>query len=1171
MTILATDIKLMASERLTDFYDGGGEMTGREIVAGQVNNLFPDISKDDRVGGRVSLMKSYAFVDTLNTDMYHGCQVAVTNPPADDNVHVTMFTTNDFYDTRTEAKDRVESYVSCAHELALRPLNDQLEGQRAINCFCGLDVVLPKIGDTIVLKNESNGDEQYVRITDLSTERQTFVKENYGKFTVNVVTVELSAALQHLFPGIEATPYTTSAATRIHATVVADAASYYGVSKMAQPANQGDLSLWVDSIYNQLVPSSQIPIPLVDELMGGNNISLIAKGAADSLTFSGSRNDTANIIHLPDGIVAGSLNLTVDGYAFTDQRGALKALSDDGGYSGTVDNASGQITINRSSSWSATVTITATPAVAVAEAFVTREIPIELANRAFNYTPNLSGPLPAPGSITIAYMAQGQWYELYDNGNGVFVGNESNIGTGTIDYASGSIVLTVGALPDVGTSIIFSWGHGIEISDRSGNLPDAPAEIYHELPHAGIQPGSIVITWDGGTATDAADGTFTGDAVGTISYSYGDFRFTPTSIPSSGTGYSVAYQQEVPTDEPITDISEAAGTVTATIPNAPLRPYSVAIDWAVGQIRYVHQNGYAPTTTIDRQARDNGTGAIINDAGDVLGSIDYATGQVVFTATDTYNYTAYSYVNINGSIGTQRATVEATSEPPTQITASYARDIAASWVPEASTIAAPTITRDLCPNTIEPIVAGSVVFEMDGHDYYDDAAGNLYRDRSTTTGVGTLCGTVNYATGLAELTVYPAIIDPTITLTSLLTKDGGFAPCEYVFRCPGAPVRDGSLSVRATTPDGTLLTAIAGNDGTVVDTLIDGTIDTTNAVVRLKFGELVTAAGNEAESWYSAAAVIDGNIWKPQGVLPETALYNCVIYSFLPLDADLLGIEPIRLPLDGRVPIFKKGGVIVIHHTSDELLPNNLTAGQQITLERDRLALFKIVDQDGLLVPETYYTIDLDMGVLTMSTPLDLSGYVQPLVAATRIEDMMMMSEVQINGLIRVIGPLTHDFPANETQVSSVIRFSDLAARIVRSFTQKTWDNNWNDTRSGDDSLAKFDDLHYPLLLTNRGSIAQRWCIKFTSATEFDVLSEKMGVVASGNTSSDVAPINPATGEPYFRIDNRGWGTGWATGNCLRFDTSSANAPLWFARTTMQGAVVEPTDEFILQIRGDAN
>ncbi len=1184
MSIAQTDIKLMASERLTDYDDGGGEMTGSEITDGELNNLFPDISRLDRVYGRVSLRKAFAAVMTENTDMYYGSHAIITDPPDDENVHVTLFTTEDNYDERLDAKDRIESYVTMGSQLLLRPLNNQLEGQRAITCFQNVGGSLPEIGDTIVLYNSSTSVQQFVKISDIESVATSYVDATYGKFTVDVVTISLTSALQYTFPGINATPYTSSATTRIHATVVADASSYYGVSKLAEAATAGNRYFTVDSTYNQLVPTSDIETALVDQLMGGDNVSMIAKGDAGSLTFSGSRSEAAALIHLPSGVLPGSLNLTLAGYMFIDKRGTLVAEDSDGGYGGSIDYTSGQITLTGPSSWSAAVSLTATPAVALSEAFVTREIEIELANRAYNYTPNLADPLPSPGSVKIAYMAQGKWYELYDNGNGVITGKESGIGTGTIDYGSGSMILTLGALPDVGSVIIISWGHGIAVTDRKAELASEPMEIRHSLPHQGIEPGSITLTWDDNgttkTATDNSDGTFTGDATGSISYAAGEILFTPTSIPVSGTEYSIAYRQENPDSAVITSLSTTGDYTTLTIPNAPIRPGSVSLSWSVEQISGVSSNGDVSSKTVSKKAHDNGSGAIVR-GGAVIGSINYATGECTFITVADYDYTVYS-TSSSGSSGSgsgmsmsfnyNTSVVEATQSAPGQVIVTYAQDVVTSYNDQTDSIAAPELVIDLCPASVDTVVAGSVAFTFGGSDYYDDGSGNLYRDKDSETGVGTLAGTVNYSSGTATLTSYPATASVNVTLSSLLTKDSSFTTSGYVFRTPGAPLRDGSLSLRTVLPDGTALSAVAATSGELSDTLVDGTVDAVSGVVRVRFGELVVAAGNESEDWYNADAVDDdGNIWKPSGVVPESSFYNCVIYSSLPLDADLVGIEPIRLPSDGRVPIFKSGMVAVVHHTDDELMPDSLTAGQVVTLARGDLALVMVTDQDGVTVDETLYTVDLDAGTITMADPLDLSAYTQPLVAAHRIEDMVLISEAQINGYIATVGPLTHSYPATETQVSSALIFGDLAGRIIRSFTQKTWDSVWRDAISGDDTTAKYDDKNYPFVLTNQGCIAQRWSIKFTSATEFDVVGENLGVIASGTTGSSCAPINPATSVPYFSIDYQGWGSGWATGNCLRFDTSAANAPLWIARTTMQGAVQEPTDEFVLQIRGDAN
>jgi len=107
MPISVEDVKLMASQRLTDTDDGGGRMTGNEIVDGNVNNLFPDISRLDRVYGRVSLRKAFVAVQTADNDTYNGAHVILSVPAQDPNVSVCLFSTNDPHDERTAARDRI--------------------------------------------------------------------------------------------------------------------------------------------------------------------------------------------------------------------------------------------------------------------------------------------------------------------------------------------------------------------------------------------------------------------------------------------------------------------------------------------------------------------------------------------------------------------------------------------------------------------------------------------------------------------------------------------------------------------------------------------------------------------------------------------------------------------------------------------------------------------------------------------------------------------------------------------------------------------------------------------------------------------------------------------------------------------------------------------------------
>ncbi|MCY1455234.1 hypothetical protein D9M71_723520 [compost metagenome] len=107
--------------------------------------------------------------------------------------------------------------------------------------------------------------------------------------------------------------------------------------------------------------------------------------------------------------------------------------------------------------------------------------------------------------------------------------------------------------------------------------------------------------------------------------------------------------------------------------------------------------------------------------------------------------------------------------------------------------------------------------------------------------------------------------------------------------------------------------------------------------------------------------------------------------------------------------------------------------------------------------------------------------------------------------------------------------------------------------------------------MTNKGAISGRWAIVFTSATAFQVVEQQLGIIAIGGTGEDCSPINPATAVPYFTLRAAGWGSGWAAGNVVRFNTDSCLGPLWVVRTVLSGQGMVDDDSFRIQIRGDAD
>ncbi|MEK8080700.1 hypothetical protein [Pseudomonas sp. XK-1] len=486
----------------------------------------------------------------------------------------------------------------------------------------------------------------------------------------------------------------------------------------------------------------------------------------------------------------------------------------------------------------------------------------------------------------------------------------------------------------------------------------------------------------------------------------------------------------------------------------------------------------------------------------------------------------------------------------------------ASYGPQTATQATPPVTLDLLPATSEPILPGSLIVAWGGETYVD-RDGILYKNISSQTNAGVAAGTVDYAAGEATLASYPAAAAPGVTLNACLTTNAGFAITGATFRTLGAPLRSGSLQVTVVRVDNAqVVTAIADANGNFAGPVVYGRVDIATGIVRLRF------TSNPAD--------ISGVSEIP--VIPLLLRYNAVLFTSLPLDASLLGLDPVRLPADGRVPIYRDGDVLVIHHTAETVVASP-TPGATETLARELQAAIEVVDSNGVALAATQYTVDRALGTVTWANPLllqDAEGtpLSLPLVIRDRVEHMTSCTEVQISGALSFSSPMPWDLPAGAAKVSSAVVWGDLQARLFKWFTQKTWNTgapNWTDLPIGDSTTSNYNSLNYPQVVTNKGSIAGKWAIVFTSATAFQVVEEKLGVLTTGTTSSDLAPINPATGVPYFTILAAGWGSGWAAGNAVRFNTDACLGPLWICRTVLSGQGTVEDDQFKLQIRGDAD
>jgi len=467
---------------------------------------------------------------------------------------------------------------------------------------------------------------------------------------------------------------------------------------------------------------------------------------------------------------------------------------------------------------------------------------------------------------------------------------------------------------------------------------------------------------------------------------------------------------------------------------------------------------------------------------------------------------------------------------------------------------------------------GSGMFTYNGKTLIDNKMGKLIEAGTTTE-----YADINYESKVVTMTNVNCFSDTSplpLTMSTGCLSFSNNLSSHLMFRTPSIPLVPASLTMRITSVDGETLTATSDSSGNIIGSKIVGNINFENGTGVILTGELVNDPENYTEyAWYDEDNItIEGKLWKPILVMPDTALISCVVTSYLPLDESLLGLNTVRLPIDGKVPIFSDGRILLIHNTKQYDI-DSLVANETHNIGRTNVSVIEIYDSNSLYVPETgNYTYSLVTGIVTISSTVSSVGFTAPFTIMSRVEDMVLASDVQVTGHIAIVSPITHDYTANDTLVSSVLPIGDLQSRVYNVFYQQAWTGVWSDTISGNSILAKYNAVDYPIEVFNLPSLQERWAIIFSSSSTFYIVGEHIGVIKNGgsdfSTASDFE--YPANGTPWFRLKKEGWGYGWATGNVMRLNTAAANYPLWAARVRLQGPATEDTDNFILAIRGDS-
>jgi hypothetical protein len=346
-----------------------------------------------------------------------------------------------------------------------------------------------------------------------------------------------------------------------------------------------------------------------------------------------------------------------------------------------------------------------------------------------------------------------------------------------------------------------------------------------------------------------------------------------------------------------------------------------------------------------------------------------------------------------------------------------------------------------------------------------------------------------------------------------------------------------TLYITAQLAAGGAVSASADANGTISGVGVSGTV--ANGVVSLNFTNAITRSS-----------------------------LSYTVTELLPLTppASLYGINQLRLTNNGRVPIFRPFGVVNIAHNQytqiSDLNPGN-------TFNQRPNAFIDIVDSTGasLWHPlDAHYSYNKTTGVVTI---VNASTFTGPFEISDTIAEMALVSDVTPNSL-QLTAPLNQGYPAGSV-VSSVQVLGNLQASAEVLFDMTTWSNVWSDTITGSPAVANFNQLNYPIEVENRSAINERWVIVFTSSTAFNCIGKGLGLIASGDTLNDFAPINPNTGQPYFVIRKQGWGGGWNAGECVRLNTYSSFPPIVLARPVSAGHSQIEQDSIRLHFRGNAD
>ncbi len=116
-----------------------------------------------------------------------------------------------------------------------------------------------------------------------------------------------------------------------------------------------------------------------------------------------------------------------------------------------------------------------------------------------------------------------------------------------------------------------------------------------------------------------------------------------------------------------------------------------------------------------------------------------------------------------------------------------------------------------------------------------------------------------------------------------------------------------------------------------------------------------------------------------------------------------------------------------------------------------------------------------------------------------------------------------------------------------------------------------YDDVTFPVLLSNPGTVRQNWSLDWIDGTSFNITGDTLGNIGTGTIVAGAAPVNAAFSAIYFNLQSGGFGGTFVAADNLSFTTLPAAYGIWLKRVINAATASFTANKFVLVLDGESD